>query len=145
MTHYRLLIIAMLLLAYCTSPKTDNPHVEITTRFGNVEIELFPKQAPVTVAAFLSYIDSGYYNKSSFYRVLLDDNIHSFNHPSKRRIPLTVRIIFTTEIVTRLVAYADKKFGMGRTGRQSSQRNRSIGVRQFRLLRSFVWNAWDLA
>ena len=78
MTHYRLLIIAMLLLAYCTSPKTDNPHVEITTRFGDVEIELFPKQAPVTVAAFLSYIDSGYYNKSSFYRVLLDDNQLSY-------------------------------------------------------------------
>ena len=78
MTHYRLLIIIMLFLASCARPKTDNPHVEITTRFGDVEIELFPKQAPVTVAAFLSYIDSGYYNKSSFYRVLLDDNQLSY-------------------------------------------------------------------
>lgn len=78
MTHYRLLIIAMLLLVHCTRPETDNPHVEITTRFGDFEIELYPKQAPVTVAAFLSYIDSGYYDKSSFYRVLLDENQLSY-------------------------------------------------------------------
>jgi peptidyl-prolyl cis-trans isomerase A (cyclophilin A) len=51
-----------------------NPHVQITTRFGDVEIELYPKQAPITVAAFLSYIDSGYYENSSFYRVLLDED-----------------------------------------------------------------------
>jgi peptidyl-prolyl cis-trans isomerase A (cyclophilin A) len=33
-----------------------------------------PLQAPKTAAAFLSYIDSGFYNNSHFYRVLNDDN-----------------------------------------------------------------------
>ena len=72
--NYRLLIVVMLALMNCTTPKTGNPHVEITTRFGDIEVELYPRQAPVTVAAFLSYIDSGYYNKSSFYRVLVDED-----------------------------------------------------------------------
>ncbi len=58
----------------CRTEKTGNPHVEITTQYGDIEIELYPKQAPVTVAAFLSYIDSGYYEKSSFYRVLVDED-----------------------------------------------------------------------
>ena len=33
---------------------------------GDIEVELFPGQAPKTVASFLSYIDSGFYKKSSF-------------------------------------------------------------------------------
>jgi peptidyl-prolyl cis-trans isomerase A (cyclophilin A) len=70
----RVILVFILLFASCTSKKTGNPHVEITTRFGDVELELFPQQAPVTVAAFLSYIDSGYYDKSSFYRVLVDED-----------------------------------------------------------------------
>lgn len=52
----------------------QNPHVEIQTRLGNIEIELYPAQAPKSVAAFLSYVDSGLYKNSSFYRVLNDDN-----------------------------------------------------------------------
>jgi len=55
------------------SPKYKNPHVEIETKFGNIEVELFPGQAPKSVTAFLSYIDSGYYKNAAFYRVLRDD------------------------------------------------------------------------
>jgi peptidyl-prolyl cis-trans isomerase A (cyclophilin A) len=75
---FGLLIISLFVLAACSSPKRENPHVEITTRFGDIEIELYPKQAPVTVAAFLSYIDSGYYEKSSFYRVLRPEDQPSY-------------------------------------------------------------------
>jgi len=57
----------------CTSSKNENPHVAIETKFGDIEVELYPKQAPKTVAAFLSYIDSGYYKNATFYRVLRDD------------------------------------------------------------------------
>jgi len=63
-----------IILTCCSSPKNKNPHVEIQTSYGDIEVELYPQQAPKTVAAFLSYIDSGYYNKASFYRVLTDDN-----------------------------------------------------------------------
>ena len=61
------------LFAAC-SPRYKNPHIRIETAAGDIEVELYPEQAPKTVAAFLSYVDSGYYKKSSFYRVLNDDN-----------------------------------------------------------------------
>ncbi|SJZ65726.1 peptidylprolyl isomerase [Sediminibacterium ginsengisoli] len=47
-----------------------NPMIRITTQFGDIDIELYAKQTPKTVAAFLGYIDSGFYAHSSFYRVL---------------------------------------------------------------------------
>jgi len=48
--------------------------VRIRTAAGDIEMELYPGQAPKTVAAFLSYVDSGFYRNGSFYRVLNDDN-----------------------------------------------------------------------
>jgi peptidyl-prolyl cis-trans isomerase A (cyclophilin A) len=50
------------------------PHIEIRTAAGDIEVELYPDKAPLTAGAFLSYIDSGFYKNSSFYRVLNDDN-----------------------------------------------------------------------
>ncbi|HEX5151611.1 MAG TPA: peptidylprolyl isomerase [Parafilimonas sp.] len=71
---YRIyLLIFVCLMAACASSKNENPHVVIATKFGDIEVELYPKQAPKTVAAFLSYIDSGYYKNAAFYRVLRAD------------------------------------------------------------------------
>lgn len=65
--------VLMFMLTACGT-KYKNPHIEIQTEFGDIEIELYPDRAPKTVAAFLSYIDSGYFKRSSFYRVLNDEN-----------------------------------------------------------------------
>ncbi|WP_224018540.1 peptidylprolyl isomerase [Ferruginibacter albus] len=65
---------AVVLLLSCTGKKYKNPHVAIQTKFGDIEVELFPENAPKSVAAFLSYVDSGYYKDASFYRALNDDN-----------------------------------------------------------------------
>ncbi|HXL56781.1 MAG TPA: peptidylprolyl isomerase, partial [Chitinophagaceae bacterium] len=70
---YRNLLICSLCVMIACSPKYKNPHVEIETKFGDIEVELFPGQAPKSVTAFLSYIDSGYYKNAAFYRVLRDD------------------------------------------------------------------------
>ncbi len=70
---YCLLMLSASLLS-CKQKNTITPHIEIETEKGDIEIELYPLQAPKTVAAFLSYIDSGYYNNGSFYRVLNDEN-----------------------------------------------------------------------
>lgn len=75
--HIKLIfcISAILFTTACTTHKKyANPHIKIVTKVGDIELELYPKQASQTVAAFLSYIDSGLYNSSSFYRVLNDDN-----------------------------------------------------------------------
>lgn len=61
----------------CSCNNYKNPHILITTNFGNVEAELFPDKAPKTVAAFLTYIDSGFYKNSSFYRVLFVESMAS--------------------------------------------------------------------
>lgn len=52
------------------APKYRNPHVVIKTKQGEIEIELYKDQAPKTVAAFLSNVDSGKYENTFFYRVL---------------------------------------------------------------------------
>jgi peptidyl-prolyl cis-trans isomerase A (cyclophilin A) len=58
----------------CSRPQYKNPHIEITTKFGTIEAELYPDKAPKSVAAFLSYVDSGFYENTAFYRVLNEDN-----------------------------------------------------------------------
>src|SRR3982750_2271149 len=72
MPHKNVFVIFICLLVTC-SPKYKNPHIRIETKFGDIEVELYPDKAPKTVAAFLSYIDSGYYKNAAFYRVLRDD------------------------------------------------------------------------
>ncbi|MGG9962832.1 peptidylprolyl isomerase [Ferruginibacter sp. SUN106] len=72
------IIAGIVLLFSCNSNK--NPHIQITTNYGNIEAELFADKAPGTVAAFLSYVDAGMYKKSSFYRVLLEESMASNNN-----------------------------------------------------------------
>ena len=68
------LIILSISFASCHHVQPENPHIIIKTKYGEIEAELYAKQAPKSVSAFISYIDSGYYTNSSFYRVLNDDN-----------------------------------------------------------------------
>ncbi|HVU55292.1 MAG TPA: peptidylprolyl isomerase [Puia sp.] len=75
MRFYHLLTSCLIFLLSCGGgANSTRPHVQIRTAAGDIELELYPQQAPKTVAAFLSYIDSGFYRKASFYRVLNDDN-----------------------------------------------------------------------
>lgn len=69
-----------LVLVNCKQTKYKNPHVMLSTSYGEVEIELFPENAPQTVAAFLSYVDSGFYKNSSFYRLLSNENVPPENN-----------------------------------------------------------------
>lgn len=47
-----------------------NPVVIIETNKGNFRVELWADQAPITVANFLRYTDSGFYNGLVFHRVI---------------------------------------------------------------------------
>jgi len=63
------------LLPSCHHPADpDTPHLVIRTPAGDIEVEVYLRQAPRTAGAFLSYVDSGFYKNASFYRVLNDDN-----------------------------------------------------------------------
>ena len=49
---------------------SENPKVLIETSLGNITVELFEKEAPVTVANFLAYVDDNYYAGTIFHRVI---------------------------------------------------------------------------
>ena len=52
-------------------PKTqEQPMVILKTTLGDITIKLFPDKAPITVANFLAYVDSGHYNGTIFHRVI---------------------------------------------------------------------------
>lgn len=53
-----------------TPESAKNPTVLFETSSGNITIELFPKEAPITVANFLQYIDDGFYEGTIFHRVV---------------------------------------------------------------------------
>lgn len=71
------LFLTLVVFISCSHPIYKNPHVLLNTDYGEVEVELYPDKAPKTVAAFLLYVDSGYYKNSSFYRVLTNENVPS--------------------------------------------------------------------
>jgi peptidyl-prolyl cis-trans isomerase A (cyclophilin A) len=68
------------LIVGCSHPHYTNPHILIETNFGDIEVELYPSKAPKTVQAFISYIDSGYYTHSSFYRVVKNEDMSGVNY-----------------------------------------------------------------
>lgn len=47
-----------------------NPIVVIETNLGTIEVELYQKEAPITVSNFIKYIDEDRYLGSTFYRVV---------------------------------------------------------------------------
>jgi len=78
MNKWLITICFLLLIASCKEPAQKGlPHVIIETGYGDIELELYTDKAPLTANAFLAYIDSGYYDKCNFYRVL-----NMYNQPS---------------------------------------------------------------
>ncbi len=62
-----LLLVSANLAFAATKP---NPVVVMETNKGTVKIELFQKEAPVSVSNFLGYVNSGFYNGTIFHRVI---------------------------------------------------------------------------
>jgi peptidyl-prolyl cis-trans isomerase A (cyclophilin A) len=50
--------------------KSTNPMVMFKTTLGNFKIELFEKEAPITVKNFLGYVDKKYFDGTIFHRVI---------------------------------------------------------------------------
>ncbi|MBS0848282.1 peptidylprolyl isomerase A [Citrobacter sp. JGM124] len=47
-----------------------DPHVLLATSEGNIELELNSQKAPISVKNFVDYVNSGFYNNTSFHRVI---------------------------------------------------------------------------
>lgn len=69
-------LVCMLLLGLCfaggasAAEKAKNPTLVLETSLGNVKIELFQKEAPISVQNFLDYAKSGFYDGTVFHRVI---------------------------------------------------------------------------
>ena len=48
------------------------PHITMRTRYGSINLALFPHKAPKTVANFLRYVREGFYNGTLIHRVVDD-------------------------------------------------------------------------
>ncbi len=70
----RLLILCLSLvlpgIALAEETAATNPQVVIQTSEGDITVTLFADKSPVTVANFLAYVDSGFYNGTIFHRVI---------------------------------------------------------------------------
>ena len=54
--------------------QNPNPVIFISSTKGDIVVELYPEQAPVTVENFLKYVDSDLFNPATFYRVVTMEN-----------------------------------------------------------------------
>lgn len=68
------LILFLSVTALFISCKQNNPRVIIETNLGDITLELYEKQAPITTHNFIRYIDEGRYRGSTFYRVVTQNN-----------------------------------------------------------------------
>ncbi len=83
MTKTRILLLAILVAGtvLCTacsqgvlSDQPTQPKVLMQTELGNIVLELYPLQAPLSANNFLRYVDEERYKEASFYRVVRMDN-----------------------------------------------------------------------
>ena len=68
--------------------------IVIETALGEIEVELYPDRAPISVAQFLRYVDGGHYDgKSAFYRAThtAAGDAHDVVQGGMRSLPMLVR------------------------------------------------------
>jgi peptidyl-prolyl cis-trans isomerase A (cyclophilin A) len=70
--HY--LMILLFSIIACFNCSRQNPKVLIKTSLGDIEIEIYEKEAPITAANFLRYVDEGRFQGATFYRTVRLDN-----------------------------------------------------------------------
>lgn len=69
-----LAILISVLVLSCTNQTPTNPIVEIKTEFGSIQVELYPKKAPITCENFLKYIEQNEFIGTMFYRTVTMEN-----------------------------------------------------------------------
>lgn len=57
-------------LLYSAAQSVPVPQVSLKTSMGDMLLELYPNQAPITVANFMQYVNAGFYNNLIFHRVV---------------------------------------------------------------------------
>jgi len=65
-----LLVLGLCLTGTAFAAEGKNPTLLLETTLGNITVELFQKEAPISTKNFLDYAKSGFYNGTIFHRVI---------------------------------------------------------------------------
>lgn len=71
---WRLLVFAAFCSLLIPVWAAENPHVLIQTELGEIKVEIYLEDAPITAANFFKYVDHNLFEGASFYRVVTMDN-----------------------------------------------------------------------
>jgi peptidyl-prolyl cis-trans isomerase A (cyclophilin A) len=72
------------------SPTVPVPQVTMVTTMGQMVLELYPNNAPITVANFMQYVASGFYSNLIFHRVIPGFVIQGGGFTSSLQQPTTL-------------------------------------------------------
>ena len=80
-----LVTLLIVTLSLFSATATANPRVAINTNHGVIEVELFEKLAPLTVANFLELVDNEFYTDLVFHRVIANFMIQGGGYNTEMR------------------------------------------------------------
>ncbi|MEX2529449.1 MAG: peptidylprolyl isomerase [Gemmatimonadota bacterium] len=119
------LSVLLLLLAAGPEASADTVLIRIETELGPIVAELYPDQAPLTVANFLRYVDANAYRDAQFHRTVREDNepddsiriavVQIGRNPESQRDPTFPAIPLERTSQTGL-HHRDGSLSMARTG-----------------------------
>ncbi|OYT15630.1 MAG: peptidylprolyl isomerase [Bacteroidetes bacterium 4572_77] len=81
----KFLLIFLLLFLLNHSSVAQNTKIQIVTELGNIDLELFCEEAPITTKNFLQYIDENRLDSIYFYRIVRNDN--------QEKSPIKIQVI----------------------------------------------------
>ena len=68
------LLFGILFIVLTAHAQEEKVNCIIKTALGDIQVELYPEKAPLTVSNFLKYVDNHLYDSSSFFRVTTPAN-----------------------------------------------------------------------
>jgi peptidyl-prolyl cis-trans isomerase A (cyclophilin A) len=71
---WRICIVWAGLLIFLMGCGSKNPRILIKSEFGDIEVEVYDKKAPITASNFLRYVDANAFEGGLFYRTVRMDN-----------------------------------------------------------------------
>lgn len=89
----------------------NNPRILLKTELGNILLELYQAQAPITVANFLRYVDENRFADACFYRAVHLDNQPS-NEIKIEVIQGGLRMILHSQALPAIIHETTQKTGI---------------------------------
>ena len=79
-SRFMLATLVLLSQAFSTGAYAENPQIKLQTDMGDILLELYPEQAPVSVDNFIKHANSFHYDGLIFHRVIKGFMIQSGGH-----------------------------------------------------------------